>query len=106
MTDRREALNKLERVISVAPSQWHEDAKRRAAEKPWKRRSQTIALTVLRTLRARGISQKNLAERLDVPPQQVNQWVKECENFTLETIARLEQALDIQLIEVRNSPKL
>lgn len=105
MNTQQEVWNKLEKVISVSPSPWLEKAKRRAEEKPWKRRSQVIALTVLRTLRARGMSQAELAEQLGVAPQRVNNWVKGNENFTLETIARLEQGLGVQLIEVVSPDK-
>jgi len=100
MITRKDALNKLNGIISDTPSQWHEDVKRRAEEKPWKKRSQAVALAVLRTLRAKKMSQKELAEQLGVSPQLVNKWVKGKENFTFETIAKLEAALDIQLMEV------
>src|SRR5690606_31842826 len=68
---------------------------------PWKRRSQAVALTVLRTLRAKKMSQKELAEQLGVSPQQVNKWVKGNENFTFDTIAKLEEALGIELMEIK-----
>lgn len=102
MKEYQDAFSKLKSkgLISEVPSKWYEKAKRRAEEKPWKRRSQAVALMVLRTLRAKKITQKELAERIGVSPQQVNKWVKGNENFTFETIARLENALDIQLMRI------
>ena len=102
MKEQQDAFGKLKSkgLISDSPSKWYEKAKRRAEEKPWKRHSQAVALTVLRTLRARKMSQKDLAERLGVSPQLVNKWVKGNENFTFETVAKLEEALGIQLMQV------
>lgn len=69
-------------------------------------RSQLIALRILRAIRRDGISQKQLAERMGVSPQVVNKWVKGNENFTLETIEKIERALGIELIEIINEPHL
>jgi ribosome-binding protein aMBF1 (putative translation factor) len=70
------------------------------AHKDSLRKSQLIALKILRTLRSEGISQKNLAKEMQVSPQQVSKWVKGSENFTLETIDKLEHVLKIKLVEV------
>jgi ribosome-binding protein aMBF1 (putative translation factor) len=90
----------LKQLISEEKGSWLEDAQYRADNKKWIRRSQAIALTVLRALRTQGINQKILAERMGVSAQQVNKWVKGKENFTLETIAKLEDALEIELMSV------
>lgn len=47
------------------------------------------------------LSQKQLAERMDVSPQQISKIVKGQENLTLETISNLEIALGIQIIDER-----
>ena len=95
-----EILDKLQNVVSTEPSKWHEDAEFRLQNKKWLKRSQCVALNILRTLRAKGLSQKDLAEKLGVSPQLVNKWVKGKENFTFETVAKLEEALDIELMSV------
>lgn len=64
------------------------------------RKSQMVALHILRALRKQGITQKQLADKLNVSAQQVNKWVKGKENFTLETIDKIEKALSIALIDV------
>ncbi len=112
MSKQQDAISKLRSkgLISKTPSKWLEKAQRRAAEEPWKRRSQAVALAILRTLRNKKMSQKELAEIIGVSPQQVNKWVKGNENFTFETIAKLENALNIELMQVkgfkRPAPKL
>lgn len=80
--------------------QWLKKARYRRANRDWLRKSQNIAIRVLGTLKERGIQQKELAEALDVSPQQVSKIVKGKQNLTLQTIAKLEQVLGISLIEV------
>lgn len=92
--------DKMAAIASVEPSGWIEDACRRFENKTWLRRSQSIALKVLRTLRARQMTQKQLAEMIGVSSQQVSKIVKGRENLTLETIAKLEKALGIVLMEI------
>jgi len=72
----------------------------RRANRAWLKKSQAIALKILQTLKAKGSKQKELAEAVGVSAQQVNKWVKGNENFTLETLTKLEAALGISLIEV------
>lgn len=72
----------------------------RIQNRSWLKHSQKIALKVLATLKEQGLSQKDLAERMQVSPQIINRWVKGQENFTLETIGKLEKALGIQIFTI------
>src|SRR5256885_10300178 len=83
-------------------SDWKEDAKYRRLNRAWLRRSQRIALHVLDALEAKDMSQKALAEAIGVSPQYINKLVKGGENLSLETISKLEDALGISLVEVRD----
>ncbi len=94
MNNKKEFL----KLVSKKDPKTLEAIKWRQENRAWLKRSQFIALKVLRTLRAKKLTQKQLAEMLGVSPQQVNKWVKGKENFTLDTISKLEKALDIQLI--------
>jgi len=89
---------KLALITSNEISGWLDDAKYRIENERWLKHSQTIALRILRTLRAKNISQKELAEKIGVSPQHVNKIVKGRENLTLETISKLESALEIVLM--------
>jgi DNA-binding Xre family transcriptional regulator len=79
--------------------------------KEWLDRSANIAIKILSTLRHNRKenrfpnTQKDLAELMNITPQQVNRMVKGTENLTLETISRVEKALDIQLIDIHNESK-
>lgn len=62
------------------------------------RESQDIALKVLNKLDELGWSQRTLAEKLKVTPQQVSKVVRGKENLTLETQVKLQQVLDIPIL--------
>ncbi|NTW56486.1 MAG: helix-turn-helix transcriptional regulator [Chlorobiaceae bacterium] len=91
---------KMAKITSSEPSGWLEDARWRMENRAWLRRSQSIALKILMTLREKKMSQKELAEIVGVSPQQVSKIVKGRENLTFETIAMLEKALGIVLMKI------
>ena len=78
-------------------SAWREDL-------PWMEYSQQIALEVLEMLDQKNITQKAFAELLAVSPQAVNKWLRGKENFTIETIAKIERALGMRLLTIGNQP--
>jgi transcriptional regulator with XRE-family HTH domain len=92
--------NKIEKLVSDKKSGWLQKAEWRRANQVWLDISAKIAVKVLRTIRAKNITQLQLAELMSVSPQQVNKIVKGQENLTLETISKLETALNIALVEV------
>lgn len=64
----------------------------------WLKYSTVIALRVRRRMGELGWTQKKLAEALDCTQQHVSILLNGKVNMTLETIAKLEKALDINLI--------
>jgi ribosome-binding protein aMBF1 (putative translation factor) len=95
---------KLSKLASDQPSNWKAKAKYRRDNREWLKRSAVIAVKVLDALKAQGLTQKNLAERLNVTPQQISKIVKGEENLTLETITNLELALGIHIIPDNSTP--
>ena len=91
---------KMAALATGEQSGWLKDAQWRIENQGWLRRSQYIALKILRTIRERKMSQKDLAELIGVSPQHVNKIVKGKENLTLETISTIEKALGIVLLEI------
>lgn len=96
MKSEREKLNK----IAKGTSPWLQKAKQRSLDEDWLDDSAKIALAVLTHLKNNNISQANLAELIDVKPQQVYKIVKGKENLTLKTIKKIENALNIVLFEI------
>jgi transcriptional regulator with XRE-family HTH domain len=99
----KEMSNKLEALVSKTPSKWVEESNKRFEDKEGLRYSQQIAVRILRTLREKNLSQKDLADLLKVTPQTVNKWVKGSENIGLFTIGRIDKALGIKLLHVFES---
>lgn len=89
---------KLNNLASKEPSKWVEKARWRVENEGRLDKSARIALKILRTIREINLSQKDLAKKLGVSPQQVSKILKGKENLTLETIDKLEKVLNIFLI--------
>ena len=94
------AEDKLKKIASKETSKWVENARWRVANESWLDKSAGIALMILRNIREKGITQKELAERLKISPQQISKILKGHENLTLETISKIEIVLGITLITV------
>lgn len=90
----------LTEIISKEKSNWKDKAKYRLTNKSWLDKSASIALKILKHLKENNINQKQLAEMIEVSPQYVNKILKGNENLSLETIAKIESALNINLIEI------
>lgn len=87
-------------LVSKEETQTIERAKTRLAKKSYSKISNLIAFEILERLDELGWSQRKLAKKMGVSPQQVNKWVKGNENFTLATLARLGEVLETELIKV------
>lgn len=96
---KRKILDKLNK-ISFGNSEWKESARFRETNEAWLDKSAEIALMVLRALRSKNMTQKDLAEKLNISAQQISKIVQGKENLTLETISKLENALQIKLVEM------
>ena len=68
------------------------------ANQHWLRYSQEIALRVVNKMDELGLTQKSLAEKMGCTQQYISLLLKGSENLTLETISKLETALEIDLI--------
>lgn len=92
-------LNRLREYQSSTQSRWREEAEQRRANKEWLRYSQNIAMRMLDKMEAEGITQKQLAERMNCSQQYVSKILKGCENLSLETLAKIECALGITVMQ-------
>lgn len=91
-------LGKLNRIASKETSGWMKKAELRKANESWLDFSLKIAVDVLEALRVKKMSQAELAALVGVTPQQINKIVKGQENLTLQTIFKLQAALNIGLL--------
>lgn len=91
--------NKIDKIVSKDTSSWVENAEWHSQNEGWLKKSAKIALKILKTLKYKSMTQKDLALELGVSPQQISKIVKGKENLTLETIDKLEKILGVTLSE-------
>ena len=80
-------------------SKYLQNAKFRIENKKWLSYSSNIALRVLAAIEENDhITNESLAQMIGVSPEYMNQVLKGQENLSLETIAKLSEALNVELI--------
>ena len=89
-------LSILER--NEVKTDWREKAQWRRENRRWLRYSGFIALTVMHRLEELKMSQKELSEKMNCSPQYVSKLLKGSENLTLDTISKLEECLELDLV--------
>ncbi len=99
MKTKAEILSKLNEYQSSTPSKWKENAEWRMANKTWLRYSQRIAMMMLDKMEEQGLTQKSLAERMGCSQQYISRVLKGTENLSIETISKIESALQLKILE-------
>lgn len=100
--DPKSFQQRLEEKAAEKRSNWKDDAKERQSNN-WKDYSFKIAVNILREMRLQNITKEKLAQLIDVSPHFMNNVVKGKENLTLETITKIEETLNINLINIPES---
>ena len=93
-------IEKLRQIAVEPPKEVLEQDQFMRENKEWLRKSAKIALCVRRVLRVKGITQQELASRMNVSPQYVGRILKGQENLTLAVIAKLEKALQVTILSI------
>ncbi len=99
MKTKEEIIRNLKRHQSAAPSKWRENAEWRIANKGWLRYSQHIAMMMLDKMEELGLTQKSVAERMGCSQQYISRVLKGNENLSIETISKIENALNLSILE-------
>ena len=97
------AIDIVRQNDSGMPSAWKESAERYRDSWSWMRYSKQIAIAVRARMRTMNVTQSALAEKMNCSQQYVSLLLKGEENLTLETICKLESALDMALIRFTDS---
>ena len=93
-----ETVTRLRQHQSSTPSQWRERANWRLENKSWLRHSQKIAMMMLDKMETLGLTQRALAERMGCSQQYVSRILKGHENLSIETMCKIEEALDLAIL--------
>jgi len=99
MKTAEEQISFLKEHSSATPSKWKEKAEWRRANMDWIPYSRKIAIKTAMAMDEQGLTQKQLAERMHCSPQYVSRLLKGEENLSLETICKLENALNMQIMQ-------
>ncbi len=94
-------INRLKKE-SVKDTVWFEEAKYRRENSSWLDMSFSIAIKAISAMKKKAITQKELAVLLDCSPQYISKLLKGQENISLETICKLQKALDTVLFLIPN----
>ena len=105
MRTREEIISKLNAHSSDTPSKWREKAAWRNANKSWLRYSPRIAMMMLDKMEELGLTQKALAERMGCSQQYASRVLKGTENLSIETISKIESALELEILESALAPR-
>lgn len=85
---------------SKKDTEWKKEAEERLKAGTESKKSGLIATQLAIYMAEKGISQTALGKITGVSPQQISKVLKGRENLTLATIEKIENALEIQLIQV------
>ncbi|MDR1919892.1 MAG: helix-turn-helix transcriptional regulator [Tannerellaceae bacterium] len=91
-------INKLRQHESAKESRWQDEANFRQENKSWLRHSQYIAMLMLDRMEELGLTQKALASQMNVSQQYISKILKGHENLSLETLAKIEDILHINIL--------
>lgn len=83
---------------SATPSKWREAAEWRRENENWLKYSRVITMKTMQAMDKQSVTQSALAKRMGCSQQYVSNLLKGNANMTLETIARIETALEIDII--------
>lgn len=93
-----EIATKLRQHQSSTPSKWRERAQWRHENKSWLRHSQHIAMMMLDRMEDLHMTQSGLAELMGCSQQYVSRILKGHENLSIETMCKIEDALNIAIL--------
>jgi len=91
-------VKKLKQHSSPTFTQWRKEAEYRLENKSWLRYSQHISLLMQDKMKEMNLTQKELASQMSVSQQYVSKILKGHENFSLETLAKIEDILHINIL--------
>lgn len=99
---KKERLQKLQTLAKpVNPNDaWRVRAAAAVENQIWESDAMRIGYHILNALDTQELTQRDLANRLEVSPQAINKIIKGRTNPTLGTIRKIEVALDIKLISI------
>ncbi len=96
-----ETITRLSRYQSDTPSKWREEeaSRLKARNDGWLQYSRRIAIKLALAMKQQNLTRQDVANRMGCSPQYVSRLLKGEENLSLETICKLENALNISILQ-------
>lgn len=91
-------IDKMKRHRSQTPSKWRQSASARRENAQWLRYSQRIAMLMLDSMDQKRMTQREVAQAMGCSQQYVSRVLKGTENLSIETIAKIETVLGINIM--------
>lgn len=95
----KKAIEGLKKHQSSTPSKWRERAEWRQLNKSWLRHSQHIAMLMFDKMEEMKMTQTQLAALMGCSQQYVSKVLKGQENLSLETLSKIEDCLQIAILQ-------
>lgn len=77
---------------------------RRKSVSPYVREKVNLSFQIVdrihEILKSKGLNQKDLANMLGKSEAEISKWMRGTHNFTIDTLAKIETALDAPIVEV------
>jgi ribosome-binding protein aMBF1 (putative translation factor) len=64
-------------------------------------RKMRIATIIDDAMRAKGLGKKQFADKVGRKPSEITKWLSGTHNFTIETIADIEQVLGVRILNLK-----
>ena len=93
-------IEKLDKIAKPRSEKAIERTRLRKENREWLRLSQDIALALHYYIRKSGMTQKDLAEEMNVSAAYIGKLLKGGENLTLETICKIQHVIGERIISV------
>lgn len=96
-----EAIDRLSRYQTKDSAEWRVEEERAhyAKVRGWLKYSRKIAIKAAMAMKRQNLSRQDVADRMGCSPQYISRLLKGEENLSLETICKLEDALNIPILQ-------
>lgn len=94
-------IEKFEHLAQPRSSEARERAQWLRKNRNWLRMSKEVAMCIQYFLRTNNLTQKELAERMNVSAAYIGKVLKGEENLTLETICKIQDAIGSKIVSIQ-----
>lgn len=94
-------VEKFEHLAQPRSSETRERAQWLRKNRNWLRMSKEVAMCIQYFLRTNKLTQKELAEKMNVSAAYIGKVLKGEENLTLETICKIQEAIGYKIVSVQ-----